>query len=294
MKIRTLVIAALLAAALSGTQGCVVIPTPKAGHHPDSRENVNDQTPERIRVGVTTREEVLLTLGEADYVSADEEVVTYGWSKLAAVAFAMPLPGAGGGGLVPGRSRFLVISFDKLGVVRSCQLRDLSPFSSTGNRDAALAVAPPPQFRLSSVRAVNLKVSYFSNEVTVASAQTIRREIDSALRASGMELRPGANAVVVETTLAQLRTSLSWTSLEYGVLFRTSDQQVVARMRGRVEGALSKPKKGLGKVLDRLTDQIVEGTHEDLLRALGRRAAEQIIAFMQSDGQTQDPGKKRK
>ncbi len=294
MKTKTLVITTLLIAALSAIQGCVVIPTPKVGNYPDSRENVDEHTPGRFRVGVTTREEVLLTLGEADYISPDEEVISYGWNKLAAVVFLMPVGWTGGGGPVPGRSRFLVFSFDKAGVLRSCQLRDVSPFSSTQDRNAAMAVAPPAEYRLSSVRTANLKVSYRSNEVAVASAQTLRREMDAELRAGGLELRPGTNAFTIQTTLLRVRTDSGWTSVEYSVLFRAHDQQVVARMTGRVHGAVSEPKKGLGKVIDRLTDQIVEGTREELLRALGRRAGAEIMAFMQSDGQTQEAGKKRK
>ena len=157
-----------------------------------------------------------------------------------------------------------------------------------------MAVAPPAEYRLSSVRTANLKVSYRSNEVAVASAQTLRREMDAELRAGGLELRPGTNAFTIQTTLLRVRTDSGWTSVEYSVLFRAHDQQVVARMTGRVHGAVSEPKKGLGKVIDRLTDQIVEGTREELLRALGRRAGAEIMAFMQSDGQTQEAGKKRK
>jgi hypothetical protein len=294
MKIQSPVITALLIAALVVTQGCVVIPTPKVGNYPASRENVDEHTPGRFRVGVTTREEVLLALGEADYVSPDEEVMSYGWNKLAAVFFLMPVGWMGGGGPVPGRTRLLVISFDKAGVLRSCQLRDISPFSTMENSNAAMAVAPPPEFRLSTVRIVNLKVSYLSNEVAAASAQTLRREMDAALRADGLELRAGANAFTIQTTLLRVRTDSGWTSVEYSVLFRAPDQQVVARMTGRVRGAVSEPKKGLGKVIDRITDQIVESTQEELLRALGRRAGAEIMAFMQSDGQSQEAGKKLK
>lgn len=296
MKTKTLIITILLAAVLSGTQGCVVIPTPKVGHHPASRENVNDQTPERIRVGVTTREEILLMLGEADYVSPDEEVLSYGWNKLAAVLFFMVPPYSGGGGPIAGRSRFLIISFDKSGVVQTCQLRDLSPFSSTMARHAALTVASPLDRRLSMVRAINLKVSYFPKAVVVAEAVKFRSGMETALRSSGLAWGTGPNVLTLETTLVRLGTYLDpdTETVEFRVLFRTPDQQVIARMTSELSGKLGQPKKGLGRVFDPFNGNYVQGTHEDLMRALGRRAAEQVMAFMRSDGQTQEPGKQPK
>jgi hypothetical protein len=91
-----------------GLAGCLVIPVDY--HAAGSRHNVNAKTCEGLRPGVTTREEILLTLGEPNFVSEDGQRLGYAWTKVKALWFVGGY-GAGAAGEVE-RSYVLETCFD--------------------------------------------------------------------------------------------------------------------------------------------------------------------------------------
>lgn len=75
---RWFVIGAVSAVLLSG---CIAIPMDTYGS--GSRANVSTETLSKLRPGITTREEVLLMLGEPDYGHNDDELIlVYKWEKV--------------------------------------------------------------------------------------------------------------------------------------------------------------------------------------------------------------------
>ena len=92
--------------------GCP-IPLP-AGYFPDSRENVPAQRPDWIAAGTTTREEVLLKLGEADGAAGDGSWLAYGsaYSKGGVLFVVAAGNAAGGVGGERVEYRRILISFD--------------------------------------------------------------------------------------------------------------------------------------------------------------------------------------
>lgn len=104
-------------ALLLGTTGCLVIPVP----HSDSgyaRTNVSQLAQERFLPSVTTREEVILELGEPDAASMDEHYLAYRSEKVVAW-WIFGVGAQGGGGMVTGgninRNHFYVFEFDPQG-----------------------------------------------------------------------------------------------------------------------------------------------------------------------------------
>lgn len=71
------------AAAVALLAGCIVIPVDY--HASGSRHNVSAEIQPKLQLGVTTKEEVFLLLGEPDRVSEDGQRLGYGWSKVKAV-----------------------------------------------------------------------------------------------------------------------------------------------------------------------------------------------------------------
>lgn len=74
--------------------GCIAIPTPEhallAGH---GKITNKDLAP--FKVGTTTREDVLLSLGEPDTISPDENIMTYWWRVISGY-FCVAAPFSGG------------------------------------------------------------------------------------------------------------------------------------------------------------------------------------------------------
>jgi hypothetical protein len=101
-----LVIGTAGAAILSG---CLVIPVDY--HSAGSRHNVNANVQSQLQPGVTTKEEVLLLLGEPDYASEDGQCIGYAWRKVKALVFVTAGPTSAATGEVE-RSYLLHISFD--------------------------------------------------------------------------------------------------------------------------------------------------------------------------------------
>ena len=96
--------------------GCP-IPIPP-GYDSYSRENVAATAPATIQAGLTTREDVLMLLGEPDVVAIDESWMAY--ASIYISGGLVVIAGAGGGAAALGttytRYRRLIIAFDPQGV----------------------------------------------------------------------------------------------------------------------------------------------------------------------------------
>ena len=115
----------LAAAGLISFAGCLIIPVDY--YQTGSRHNLNPQTEASLRVGETTKEEVLLLLGEPDLVSDDGQELGYAWTKVKALVFiaAGSAGGGVGGGAASGeleRSYVLSVSFDSSNRVTQARL----------------------------------------------------------------------------------------------------------------------------------------------------------------------------
>ena len=75
--------------------GCLIIPVNY--HTPGSRHNVSGQTTNLFQIGISTREDILLALGEPDFASADGQRLGYRWSKVEALLIVASYGGAGSG-----------------------------------------------------------------------------------------------------------------------------------------------------------------------------------------------------
>lgn len=73
----------MLLLAAAPLAGCLIIPTDY--YTPDSRRNVDNEPLTMILPGTTTRQELLLSLGEPDAASADETELWYVASKIRAI-----------------------------------------------------------------------------------------------------------------------------------------------------------------------------------------------------------------
>ncbi len=73
----------LLAAGVALLAGCIIIPTNY--YQSASRENINLQTTNSLAPGVTTRQEMLMKLGEPDYVTEDGQRLGFAWTKVKAI-----------------------------------------------------------------------------------------------------------------------------------------------------------------------------------------------------------------
>jgi outer membrane protein assembly factor BamE (lipoprotein component of BamABCDE complex) len=104
-----------LAAALL-LSGC---PFPVPPHYQATRENLEDRVPSFIKAGETTREDVLMVMGEPDAVAIDDTWIEYGSAySQGGVGFVMAAGNTAGGVLVQAvRYRRLVIRFDARGIV---------------------------------------------------------------------------------------------------------------------------------------------------------------------------------
>lgn len=117
--LRAAVLGALLGAlVLSGT-GCIVLPIPSNRLGDYSRKDIPPEVMIGLVVGQTTREEVLLRLGEPDEWSADARHYRYHWERVKWDIIVI----AGGGysataGDIPiNKNHDLVIGFDSAGVI---------------------------------------------------------------------------------------------------------------------------------------------------------------------------------
>jgi len=88
--------------------GCLIIPTNY--HTPGSRHNITGQTTNLFQIGITTREEILLALGEPDFASVDGQRLGYRWSKVEALLIVTSYGSGSGAEFV--HSYLIEASFD--------------------------------------------------------------------------------------------------------------------------------------------------------------------------------------
>jgi outer membrane protein assembly factor BamE (lipoprotein component of BamABCDE complex) len=112
---------AITIAAATIAAGCIALPTDYRAA--DSRENVSAKTSVRLQPGVTTIEDVLLLLGEPEYVSDDGRRIGYAWARVNAIIIIIST-GPGAGVLEVQRSHLVQISFDSDGRVTNVALRE--------------------------------------------------------------------------------------------------------------------------------------------------------------------------
>ena len=101
--------------------GCVIVPT--FGYKSDNlptRQNVSAADAKRIVPSVTTREEVLLRLGEPDASFAAGSRFVYLWADVGAVLVAGA--GYGGGAMELSNGHAIEIRFGPDGVVSDCRV----------------------------------------------------------------------------------------------------------------------------------------------------------------------------
>lgn len=115
MRNRAIPLAGLILAAASLT-GCLIIPT---NYYIDaSRQNVSEVSPAAIVPGKTTRQDLLLTLGEPDASSLDETEFWYVATKTKAIII---IGNRGGDYLV---DYIHALRFDRQGLVETVQLHE--------------------------------------------------------------------------------------------------------------------------------------------------------------------------
>jgi len=118
--------------------GCIPIPT--ATHTPkelNTRGEIDAKALEFMRVGSTSREEVLLKLGEPDAVRKDERYFLYRWVTVHGYIAAY-----GGGGEYIGKKRYdLLIEFDDKGVVK--RYGDIEEWARKGRWQKDLDLSTP-------------------------------------------------------------------------------------------------------------------------------------------------------
>ena len=93
--------------------GCLIIPLD--AYLKESRENISEEPPANVVPGKSTREEVMLRLGEPDAASWDEMELWYMASKMTALVII------GDRGDTVDRDYIHVIRFDRNGVVETLQ-----------------------------------------------------------------------------------------------------------------------------------------------------------------------------
>jgi outer membrane protein assembly factor BamE (lipoprotein component of BamABCDE complex) len=94
--------------------GCLYVPYHSAA--PGSRLEPDAESFDFLRSG-PTREQVLLQLGEPDWVAKDQAIFVYTW-KAEWGFFIVGGYGGGAADVVRGRQHFLLVEFDQDGIVR--------------------------------------------------------------------------------------------------------------------------------------------------------------------------------
>ena len=105
---------------------CMIIPTPE--HRIAGRVPCDEEKTTFIMKETTSKEEVLLKLGEPDLVLNQERIFVYRWEMVAAYFF---VGGYGAGAMGPiSRPHFLIIEFDDKNIISRHEVR-ASIFSSS-------------------------------------------------------------------------------------------------------------------------------------------------------------------
>jgi hypothetical protein len=136
------VLQAVLGAALV-LAGCVIIPV---NYYPSgSRHNLTEDTERSLHPGIMTREEVLLLLGEPDYIWEDGQRLGYAWGKVRAIVAVALGYGQGAAGTVE-RTYLLQVWFDADGhVFQVTSVKDSGgQMWTTGGRPSGFVLLPLP------------------------------------------------------------------------------------------------------------------------------------------------------
>ncbi len=118
-RLRLAVLGALFCGvALLGT-GCLVVPVPTNRLGDYSRKDIKPEVMANLVVGVTTREDVLLCLGEPDVWNDQTGQYRYHWERVKWDIFWAVGGGynADGGDIPVNKNYDLIVSFDRAGVV---------------------------------------------------------------------------------------------------------------------------------------------------------------------------------
>ena len=115
--------------------GCVVLPLPANSFAAGSRSNVRAEDTEWLVSGRTSREDVLLRLGEPDEASSDDSRLIYRWQWISTVVVWAAAGGYGGaaGHTASGRDYALELVFDAEWKLKSWDLRR----SKLGGKEAS-------------------------------------------------------------------------------------------------------------------------------------------------------------
>jgi hypothetical protein len=99
--------------------GCVVLPIPTNRLADCSRKDIKPEVINELVVGQTTREDVLLRLGEPDVWSADASQYRYHWERVKwDIFWAVGGEGGAAMGDIPVNKNYnLTVSFDPAGVI---------------------------------------------------------------------------------------------------------------------------------------------------------------------------------
>jgi hypothetical protein len=105
--------------------GCF-IPTPE--HHEDfqTRGAVDEDVIGSLKIGTTSREEILLAFGEPDYCWARERKALYHW-KMTWAYWAILGPGGGGATGSAMRNYVLLLEFDPTGILKRFEIKNHKP-----------------------------------------------------------------------------------------------------------------------------------------------------------------------
>ena len=101
------------------TSGCLIIPTNEHDSG-NARRNITKNTPSSFQPGVSTREDLLLVLGEPDAATSDESKFAYRAEKIVGYWIVFSNTSADGGPIL--RQRFLLVDFDPNGHLKSCEV----------------------------------------------------------------------------------------------------------------------------------------------------------------------------
>lgn len=124
--------------------GCLIIPIPTAKHTPkgfNTRGEIDAKALEFMRVGSTSREEVLLKLGEPDAVRKDERYYLYRWVTVHGYLIWATY-GGGDGAEHIGKKRYdLLMEFDDQGIIK--RYGDIEEWARKGRGQKDLDLSTP-------------------------------------------------------------------------------------------------------------------------------------------------------
>jgi len=146
------------------------------GYTESSRENLSAETTERLVPGVTTREEVLLLLGEPDGVGPNDTWLAYGsvYGEGGSVFVICAGNSCGGAGAEKMKYGRLVVSFDESGLMtnaefvsRKCWEGIFAIDSHAGRSQPCMQVNAPDSDEQMAAPSADLDASYQGSEASI-------------------------------------------------------------------------------------------------------------------------------